>query len=253
MLTRQSPLRWTLPHVAHTGRNRPDGALSHTSSRSIHGACRTPSSASSRVRNVWTANRTRTRPMTHTRSLRRSHTSDRPGANRHLSVPCRLSSRRTRGGLRHIQKLFAAGGVEDDDVLGGRAPRPPPPAVGGTLRPAPTRRPEVGSEGAGRIVPRAARPRRRTRPIDRARRIPPCEARREGACKAKERCLTRSTSRAVHLTCGRKYIGWNLRRSRQQPQSSNGCRSPRRCLLSKSSQPSARGQYPVGLDLAAAR
>ena len=85
MLTRQSPLRWTLPHVAHTGRNRPDGALSHTSSRSIHGACRTPSSASSRVRNVWTANRTRTRPMTHTRSLRRSHTSDRPGA---ISVPC---------------------------------------------------------------------------------------------------------------------------------------------------------------------
>ena len=118
---------------------------------------------------------------------------DRPGANRHLSVPCRLSSRRTRGGLRHIQKLFAAGGVEDDDALGGRAPRPPPPAAGGTLRPAPTRRPEVGSEGAGRIVPRAARPRRRTQPIDRARRIPPCEARIEGACKAKERCLTRST------------------------------------------------------------
>ena len=235
--------------MAHTGRNRPGGALSHLIPVD-------PWSVSHTIERI-VARTQRLDRKPHPNSTYDAHTvpetiaHERP-PRRHLG-PMLLSSRRTRGGLRHIQKLFAAGGVEDDDVLGGRAPRPPPPAAGGTLRPAPTRRPEVGSEGAGRIVPRAARPRRRTRPIDRARRIPPCEARREGACKAKERCLTRSTSRAVHLTCGRKYIGWNLRRSRQQPQSSNGCRSPRRCLLSKSSQPSARGQYPVGLDLAAAR
>ena len=115
-----------------------------------------------------------------------------------------ISSRRDPGDLRCFCKLLSAGGVEDDVVLGGRAPRPPPPAAGGTLRPAPTRRPEVGSEGAGRIVPRAARLRRRTRPIDRARRIPPCAARSEGACKAKDRCLTRSTSRSLRRTRRRK-------------------------------------------------
>lgn len=175
--------------MAHTGRNRPGGALSHLIPVD-------PWSVSHTIERI-VARTQRLDRKPHPNSTYDAHTvpeaiaHERP-PRRHLG-PMLLSSRRTRGGLRHIQKLFAAGGVEDDDVLGGRAPRPPPPAAGGTLRPAPTRRPEVGSEGAGRIVPRAARPRRRTRPIDRARRIPPCEARIEGACKAKERCLTRST------------------------------------------------------------
>ena len=186
--------------MAHTGRNRPGGALSHLIPVD-------PWSVSHTIERI-VARTQRLDRKPHPNSTYDAHTvpetiaHERP-PRRHLG-PMLLSSRRTRGGLRHIQKLFAAGGVEDDDVLGGRAPRPPPPAAGGTLRPAPTRRPEVGSEGAGRIVPRAARLRRRTRPIDRARRIPPCAARSEGACKAKDRCLTRSTSRSLRRTRRRK-------------------------------------------------
>ena len=54
-------------------------------------------------------------------------------------------------------------------------------------------------------MPRAARPRRRTPPIDGACRTSSCVSRREDAGRAQEHCPTRSTSRSLHLTRRRKH------------------------------------------------
>jgi hypothetical protein len=115
--------------MAHTGRNRPGGALSHLIPVD-------PWSVSHTIERI-VARTQRLDRKPHPNSTYDAHTvpetiaHERP-PRRHLG-PMLLSSRRTRGGLRHIQKLFAAGGVEDDDVLGGPPPRgelldPLPPA-----------------------------------------------------------------------------------------------------------------------------
>ena len=133
MLTRQSSHRWTRPHGTHRAKST-DGALSHI----------TPA-------DPWRMPHITERIVTHTqRSNRKPSPNSTTGActvpetiaherppRRRLGLTL-LSSRRARGELRHIQRLLAAVEVEDDVVLGGRAPFGTCGGRGGTPRPAPT-------------------------------------------------------------------------------------------------------------------